>query len=90
MFGLPEKEQGEQTFWIDAVQFERGTVATPYHPRSAVEVAVTTGAPGNIFTDPAKGLQFNLIAHNASDHRKRCKGACLQPTSGTARCGTRM
>jgi hypothetical protein len=75
VFGLPEKEQGEQTFWIDAVQFERGTVATSYHPRSAVEGAVTTGVPGNIFTDPAKGLQFNLIAHNASDQPQTLQGS---------------
>lgn len=37
------------TVWIDGVQLEKGSQATAYRPRAAVEVGVETGRPGNLF-----------------------------------------
>ncbi len=51
---------------IDAVQLERGERATPFEPRSPVEVAVEPSAPGGIFAvgEPAA---LHLRACNHSD-----------------------
>ena len=62
------------TLWIDAVQFERGEAATPYQPRSDVEARVETGVAGNIFTDPAQGIRFQLKAYNASSDPQALSG----------------
>ncbi len=43
----PRREAG--TVWIDGVQLERGSEATPYHPRAIVEVGLETDRLGNIF-----------------------------------------
>ena len=74
VFDLPEGEKGERTLWIDAAQFERGTSATPYHPRAELEAVIETGVTGNIFTDPSKGLCFRLRAFNDSKLPKAVAG----------------
>jgi len=38
------------TVWIDGVQLEKGSEATPYRPRTSVEVGLETGRLGNIFS----------------------------------------
>jgi hypothetical protein len=73
-FDLPEGDQGERTLWIDAAQFERGTSASPYHPRTELEAGVETGVTGNLFTDPKKGLGFRLRAFNDSKEPKALCG----------------
>jgi len=73
-FGLPDGEQGERTLWIDAAQLERGTSASPYHPRTALEGGIETGVTGNIFTDPGKGLSFRLRAFNDAERSTPLRG----------------
>ena len=73
-FSLPDGEHGERTLWIDAVQFERGSSASPYHPRVELEGGVETDVTGNIFTDPAQGLRFRLRAFNDSQHPRALQG----------------
>jgi len=46
--GASKQEAG--TVWIDGVQLEKDTKATPYQPRAAVEVGLETGRLGNLFT----------------------------------------
>lgn len=46
---LQASRQEAGTVWIDAVQLERGSKATPYHPRMAVEVGLETERLGNLF-----------------------------------------
>ena len=53
------------TLWVDALQFEKGDQATAYAPRSAVESFVTSDVPGNIFTDPALGMDLSIRASNS-------------------------
>jgi hypothetical protein len=76
-FELPKGDNGERTLWIDAAQLERGTSASPYHPRTAIEAGIETGVAGNIFTDPSKGLCFELRAWN--------DGQVAQPLRGRLR-----
>lgn len=73
-FGLREGEQGETTLWIDAAQLERGTSASPYHPRAALEAGIETDAAGNLFTDPGKGLCFRLRAFNDAGQSAPLRG----------------
>jgi hypothetical protein len=45
-----EASKGEAgTVWIDGVQLEKGSKATPYRPRAIVEVGLETDRLGNIF-----------------------------------------
>ena len=73
-FDLPDGDKGERTIWIDAAQFERGTSASPYHPRTELEAGIETAVVGNIFTDPSKGLCFQLRAFNDSKDSKALRG----------------
>ena len=73
-FNLPEGDKGQRTLWIDAAQLQRGTVATPYHPRVELEAGIETGVTGNIFTDPGKGLAFRLRAFNDAQQTKTLAG----------------
>lgn len=38
------------TVWLDAVQLEAGAQATPFIPRSALELGLSTDRPGNVFS----------------------------------------
>jgi hypothetical protein len=71
---LARRREGERTLWIDAAQLERGTSASPYHPRAALEAGIETGVPGNIFTDPGKGLCFRLLAFNDAKRTEALRG----------------
>jgi hypothetical protein len=73
-FDLPEGEKEPRTLWIDAAQFERGTLASPYHPRAELEAGIETGVVGNLFTDPSKGLCFQIRAFNDSKEPKVLRG----------------
>ena len=42
-------KQDSGTVWIDGVQLEKGSEATSYHLRAAVEVGLETGRLGNLF-----------------------------------------
>ena len=76
-FELPQGEKGQRTLWIDAAQFERGTAASPYHPRAELEAGIETDAAGNIFTDPAKGLAFRLSGlQRRQSSPRRCTAGC--------------
>jgi len=46
---LEASKQEAGTVWIDAVQLERGSEATAYHPWAAVEVGLETNRLGNLF-----------------------------------------
>ncbi len=65
---------GPGTLWVDAVQFEVGRRATPYQPRRGLEAFVETDAPGNIFTDPARGAVFHLRAYNDAEQERTLRG----------------
>ena len=70
----PPDSKEDVSFWIDAVQIEPGSKATEYRPRAEVETEVDTQVPGNIFTDPAKGLSLRLSSYNASGAIKTLDG----------------
>jgi hypothetical protein len=74
--GMSFEENGssEGTLWIDAIQFERGTKATQYRTREEAEARLETGNVGNIFTNPASGLIFQLLAYNSTDSPKILRG----------------
>ncbi|MBM3334190.1 hypothetical protein FJY63_05970, partial [Candidatus Sumerlaeota bacterium] len=67
-----EKPQG--TLWVDALQWEEGQVASPYQPRESVESRVETGQPGNVFTEPDRGLRFRLRAANTAGGPQDVRG----------------
>ena len=46
---LEKSNREAGTVWIDGVQLERGSKATPYRPRATVEAGLKTGRLGNIF-----------------------------------------
>lgn len=52
------------TLWVDAIQLERGERAQSYQPRQPVEAFVDSDAPGNLFTDVARGASWFLHAFN--------------------------
>ncbi|HIE52386.1 MAG TPA: hypothetical protein EYP85_11555, partial [Armatimonadetes bacterium] len=51
---LEASERARGTLWVDGVQLERGSEATPYRPRARVEVGVETGRLGNLFPPDAE------------------------------------
>lgn len=61
---LEASKRDAATLWVDAVQLERGATATAYEPRHEVETFVETNMPGNLFTDVARGLGFQVRAFN--------------------------
>ncbi|MCK4375491.1 MAG: hypothetical protein KAX19_09185, partial [Candidatus Brocadiae bacterium] len=71
---LREADRPEGTVWLDALQFEQGTEATPYLPRSELGTRIETDRAGNIFTDPDQGLTVRLRAYNATDRELRAGG----------------
>jgi hypothetical protein len=73
-FGLAEDKKQPRTLWLDAAQFERGTAASPFHPRAELEAGIETGVTGNLFTDPAAGLRFRLRAYNDAKESKPLRG----------------
>jgi hypothetical protein len=46
---LEKSKQGAGAVWIDGVQLEKNSEATPYHPRATVEVGLETERLGNLF-----------------------------------------
>ena len=42
-------DDGGTTVWMDAVQLEEGTAATPFAPAKTLELAVVSNRPGNQF-----------------------------------------
>jgi hypothetical protein len=48
---LEASKQEAGTMWIDAVQLEKGELATDYQPRALVEVGVESAQMGNLFPD---------------------------------------
>ena len=73
-FDLPEGENEPRTLWIDAAQLERGTTASSYQPRTELEAGIETAVAGNIFTEPPKGLRFQLRAFNDAKQGKTLRG----------------
>ncbi|MEW6355237.1 MAG: hypothetical protein AB1696_02850 [Planctomycetota bacterium] len=69
---LDASKMDSATVWIDAVQLERGTQATPYQPRASVEVMVKTEAVGNVFVtaDERPNIALQLHVFNDSDAPK--------------------
>ncbi|HVM46739.1 MAG TPA: hypothetical protein VMU04_01880 [Candidatus Acidoferrum sp.] len=65
------------TLWVDAVQLERGDHATAYEPRQPIESFIETAQPGNIFTNPASGLDVRLRAFNNTDDAQTVRGQLL-------------
>ena len=62
------------TLWIDAVQLERGSRATPYEPRRPVESFMEATAAGGIFTHPAAGPSLVVRAFNDGAEPRTLKG----------------
>jgi hypothetical protein len=52
------------TVWVDAVQLESGSQATPYEPRSPVEVGFEWERPGHLFSSPQDARAF-VTVYNA-------------------------
>ena len=61
---LAASQQAAGSVWIDAVQLEPGDKATPYLPRSSLEIALATGETGNLFDQPDKTAKINITAAN--------------------------
>jgi len=67
---LEASRQDAGTVWIDAVQLEKGSKATAYQPRSAVEVGLQANRLGNIFPhgkDPI--MTATVFNADRDDHR---------------------
>jgi len=62
------------TLWVDALQFEKGEQASAYAPHSAVESFVQSDVLGNIFTDPASGMDLSIRASNSGAEPALLKG----------------
>ena len=63
---LQATNRARGTLWVDAIQLERGTKATEYHPRAAVESYVDMDVPGHV-VDAQAGASLTLRAYNDSD-----------------------
>ena len=61
------KPEETSTLWVDAVQLEPGRLATEFRNRAEVEVCMETAETGNLFFEPAAGLQVDLRLFNAAD-----------------------
>ena len=70
---LDASRRESATLWIDAVQLERASAATPYRPRATVEAYAETGVEGNIF-DGDGGMTFTARAFNDGDARQEVRG----------------
>ena len=62
------------TLWLSALQFEHGENPTEYAPRARVESFINSSMPGNIFTDPAAGMNLRIAASNRGDAAVTVKG----------------
>ncbi|NOY82167.1 MAG: hypothetical protein GXP31_14310 [Kiritimatiellaeota bacterium] len=71
---LHDSDLPEVTLWLDAVQLEAGATAGVYTPRTAVESALSTSVPSNVFTLPDKGLTLSLDVVNHSDRDREARG----------------
>lgn len=56
------------TIWIDCVQLEAGTEATPFAPYAPVEVAFDTGRLGNLF-EAGKPITLKAVACNQGQQK---------------------
>jgi hypothetical protein len=63
---LEASEQQAGTIWIDGIQLEKGSEATPYHPRAPVEVGLETDQLGNLFSYGAEP-EMTAILFNADE-----------------------
>ena len=63
---LSQSDLERATLWVDGVQLEKGSAATEYVPRAAVEVGADWDTPGHLFFRPAEARAV-LAAFNASD-----------------------
>ncbi len=74
--GLDLEASGRQaaTLWLDAIQLERGELATPYEPRQPVESFLSTSEPGNIVTKPSDGIAMAVEAFNNTDSEQTIRG----------------
>lgn len=66
---LSKTDLPQATLWIDGVQLEKGSAATQYEPRAAVEVGVDWDAPGHLYNTPAQA-RATVTAFNASARSK--------------------
>ena len=71
---LDASHRDTTTFWLDAIQLERGEHATTYEPRVPVESFMESTAAGNIFMNPANGLQLVVRAFNNADKPAKLTG----------------
>ena len=71
---LEASKRDAATLWLDAVQLERGDHATAYEPRQPLESFIETSVPGNIFTNPVKGLALTLCAFNDTANEQAVRG----------------
>jgi hypothetical protein len=62
------------TLWIDGAQLEFGTRPSPFTCRSDIEVGLSTTEPGNIFFDPADGIELSIDFSNASSKPLTVRG----------------
>lgn len=71
---MKNSQRSNATVYIDAIQFEKGGMPSDYKPRSPVESFIASTVPGNVFTDPALGMNLSIFAANASDAAVTVKG----------------
>ena len=76
--GLDLDASGRESavLWIDAVQLERASAATPYRPRAPVEAYLETGVEGHIFSGDA-GMAFAARAYNDGDAPRELHGTLV-------------
>lgn len=71
---MSKSQAAAATLWLDSLQFEKGEKPSGYQPRATVESFVVAAAPGNIFTEPAAGMNLSVVACNAGDAAVTVKG----------------
>lgn len=70
-----EADRAEGTIWLDALQLEPGSAATPYRPRADLETQLATERTGNVFLDPEAGMSLGIRAYNAGGSAQTVRGA---------------
>ena len=71
---LREKSPPDGTFWLDAVQFERGRKASEYRPGKIIESCIETPKSGNVFANASDGLSCTLRAFNHGNEKGILRG----------------
>ena len=68
VLGATSRDEAEKV-WIDCVQLEKGSEATPYQPRATLEVGLETGQLGNLFSYGVQPEMTATLFNSSNTHR---------------------